>query len=128
MAQLPAGATWNRTVAAPHKIEEALMADTGSVANVLSVAGRSFAGNGQNTGMSFALLKDWSERRSTDKSSVAVAKRAQTAAERIRDASIFLTSPPLIRSLVTTRGFALELKDVVMLETRPRPRSPRPSL
>jgi multidrug efflux pump len=111
MAKLPPGATLDRTVAAQHQLEQDLIADTGSVSNVLSVAGRSFAGNGQNTGMSFALLRNWSERTSKDKSSVMVAKRAQTAAGRIRDASIFVSAPPLIRSLGNTSGFDLELKD-----------------
>ncbi len=111
MAKLPPGATLDRTVAAQHQLELAMLADTGSVANILSVAGRSFSGNGQNTGMSFALLKDWSERKSKDRTSVMVAKRAQAAAARIRDASIFVSAPPLIRSLGTTGGFDLELKD-----------------
>jgi multidrug efflux pump len=111
MAKLPSGATLDRTVAAQHQLELDMLADSGSVANILSVAGRSFAGNGQNTGMSFALLRDWSERRSTDKSSVMVARRAQAAAARIRDASIYVSAPPLIRSLGTTSGFDLELKD-----------------
>jgi hydrophobe/amphiphile efflux-1 (HAE1) family protein len=111
MAKLPPGATLDRTVAAQRQLERAMLADTGSVINILSVAGRSFSGNGQNTGMSFALLRDWSERTSKDKSSVMVAKRAQGAANRIRDASIFVSAPPLIRSLGTTSGFDLELKD-----------------
>ena len=111
MAKLPSGATLDRTVAAQHQLELDMLADTGSVANILSVAGRSFAGNGQNTGMSFALLRDWSERSSKDKSSAMVAKRAQAAAARIRDASIYVSAPPLIRSLGTTSGFDLELKD-----------------
>jgi hydrophobe/amphiphile efflux-1 (HAE1) family protein len=111
MAKLPPGATLERTVAAQHQLELAMMGDTGSVTNILSVAGRSFSGNGQNTGMSFALLRDWSERTSKDKSSVMVAKRAQAAAGQIRDASIFISAPPLIRSLGTTSGFDLELKD-----------------
>jgi hydrophobe/amphiphile efflux-1 (HAE1) family protein len=111
MAKLPSGATLSRTVAAQRQLEQAFLSDTGSVVNVLSVAGRSFAGNGQNTGMSFALLRDWNERKSHDKSAAMVAQRAQSAAERIRDASIFVSSPPLIRSLGTTSGFDLELKD-----------------
>jgi multidrug efflux pump len=111
MAKLPPGATLDRTVAAQHQLELAMLADTGSVSNILSVAGRSFAGNGQNTGMSFALLRDWRERTSKDKSSVMVAKRAQAAAGKIRDASIFVSAPPLIRSLGNTSGFDLELKD-----------------
>ena len=111
MAKLPPGATLDRTVAAQHQLELAMLAETGSVANILSVAGRSFSGNGQNTGMSFALLKDWSERKSKDRTSAMVAQRAQAAAARIRDASIFVSAPPLIRSLGTTSGFDLELKD-----------------
>ena len=111
MAKLPPGATLDRTVAAQHQLEVAMLADTGSVTNVLSVAGRSFSGNGQNTGMSFALLKNWSERTSEDKSSAAVARRGQAAASKIRDASIFVSAPPLIRSLGNTSGFDLELKD-----------------
>jgi hydrophobe/amphiphile efflux-1 (HAE1) family protein len=111
MAKLPSGASLDRTVAAQHQLELAMLADTGSVTNILSVAGRSFSGNGQNTGMSFALLKDWSQRTKSDQSSAMVAKRAQAAASNIRDASIFISAPPLIRSLGTTSGFDLELKD-----------------
>ena len=111
MAKLPAGATLDRTVAAQGQLERDMLADTASVVNVLSVAGRSFSGNGQNTGMSFALLRDWSERTSKDKSSAMVAQRTQAAVSRIRDASIFVSAPPLIRSLGTTSGFDLELKD-----------------
>jgi hydrophobe/amphiphile efflux-1 (HAE1) family protein len=111
MAKLPPGATLDRTVAAQRQLERAMLGDTGSVTNILSVAGRSFSGNGQNTGMSFALLKDWNERRSKDKSAAMVAQRAQAAANGIRDAAIFVSSPPLIRSLGNTSGFDLELKD-----------------
>ena len=112
MAQLPPGATLDRTIAAQHQLEVTLLNDTGSVNNVLSVAGRSFSGNGQNTGMSFALLRNWSERRSADRSVTAVAKRASAAAARIRDANILVLSPPLIRSLGTTSGFDLQIEDV----------------
>ena len=89
-----------------------MLNDTGSVSNVLSVAGRSFSGNGQNTGMSFALLRNWSERRSADRSMAAVARRASAAAAGIRDANIFVLRPPLIRALGTTSGFDLQLEDV----------------
>jgi hydrophobe/amphiphile efflux-1 (HAE1) family protein len=112
MAQLPPGSTLDRTIAAQHQLEVAWLNDTGSVNNVLSVAGRSFSGNGQNTGMSFALLRNWSERRSADRSVKAVAQRASAAAARIRDANILVLSPPLIRSLGTTSGFDLQLEDV----------------
>ena len=112
IASLPPGATLDRTVAAQRQLERGLLADTATVSNVLSVAGRSFSGNGQNTGMSFALLRDWSERRSADKSATMVARRTAAAAARIRDANIFVLTPPVIRSLGITSGFDLQLQDV----------------
>ena len=112
MAQLPAGATLNRTIAAQRQVEAALLGDKATVTTVLSVAGRSFSGNGQNTGMSFAMLRDWSDRRGSNLSAAALMRRVSTKTAGIRDANIFVMSPPLIRSLGTTSGFDLQLEDV----------------
>ncbi|MGH8252676.1 MAG: efflux RND transporter permease subunit [Steroidobacteraceae bacterium] len=110
--QLPSGATLQRTVAAQAQLESDLRADSGAVSGVFSIAGRSFAGSGQNTGMSFVLLRDWSERKAASLSAAMTAKRANEAAARIRDAATVVMSPPLIRGLGTSTGFELELKDV----------------
>ena len=112
IAQLPPGAMLDRTIAAQRQVEAALLGDKATVRTVLSVAGRSFSGNGQNTGMSFALLRDWSERSGSNLSAAALMHRVSTATARIRDANIFVMSPPLIRSLGTTSGFDLQLEDV----------------
>jgi HAE1 family hydrophobic/amphiphilic exporter-1/multidrug efflux pump len=110
--QMPPGATLQRTIDAQVQLESALRADTGSVTAVFSIAGRSFSGNGQNTGMSFVLLRDWSERTASSQSAAMTAKRASQAAANIRDAATIVMSPPLIRGLGTSGGFDLELKDV----------------
>jgi len=110
--QLPSGATLQRTVDAQAQLESDLRADKDSVSAVFSIAGRSFSGNGQNTGMSFVLLRDWNERTAGSQSAAMVAQRANQAAARIRDATTIVMSPPLIRGLGTSSGFDLELKDV----------------
>jgi hydrophobe/amphiphile efflux-1 (HAE1) family protein len=110
--KLPSGAALQRTIDAQTQLESDLRADTGSVSGVFSIAGRSFAGNGQNTGMSFVLLRDWSERKAASQSSAMTAKRANQAAAKIRDAATVVMAPPLIRGLGTSTGFDLELKDV----------------
>ena len=110
--KLPSGASLQRTVDAQTQLESDLHADTGSVSGVFSIAGRSFAGNGQNTGMSFVLLRDWSERKAASQSAAMTAKRANQAAAKIRDAATVVMAPPLIRGLGTSTGFDLELKDV----------------
>ena len=112
MAQLPPGATLERTIAAQRQVEVATARRQGHGHDVFSVAGRSFSGNGQNTGMSFALLRDWSERRRQTSHRPWRQAGARRRPRKIRDANIFVMSPPLIRSLGTTSGFDLQLKDV----------------
>jgi hydrophobe/amphiphile efflux-1 (HAE1) family protein len=110
--QLPPGSTLQRTIEAQKQLEGVLRADTGSVSAVFSITGRSFSGNGQNTGMSFTLLRDWSERKAASQSAASTARRANAAAAKFRDATTVVTSLPLIRGLGTSNGFDLELKDV----------------
>jgi multidrug efflux pump len=111
LIQLPAGATLERTVEVQRQLEQLIRADRDSVEAVLSVAGRNFNGNGQNAGMTFVRLRDWSERRAAERAAPMVAKRAMGSARAIRDASIFVQGPPIIRGLGTSSGFDLQLKD-----------------
>ncbi len=111
--KLPAGASLQRTIDAQEQLEAALRSDTGSVSAVFSIAGRSFSGNGQNTGMSFVLLRDWSERTGGVPVRRCDCGASQPGCQRsIRDANTVVMSPPLIRGLGTSNGFDLELKDV----------------
>ncbi|WP_426336215.1 efflux RND transporter permease subunit [Pseudoduganella sp. R-31] len=112
MVQLPTGATQQRTLKVLEKLEHHFMEDEkASVASVFTVAGFSFAGNGQNAGLAFVRLKDWSERKSPDLSVKAVAGRAMGAFSQIREAMVFAFAPPAVMELGNASGFDLQLQD-----------------
>jgi len=77
----------------------------------VTVAGFSFSGQGQNVGLAFVILKDWSERSGAEHSAQAVAGRAFGALAGIRDAFIFALSPPPIPELGNATGFTFRLQD-----------------
>ncbi len=61
MIQLPAGATQQRTEAVLGQVTRYyLNQEKANVNSVFTVAGFSFKGNGQNNGLAFVSLKDWS--------------------------------------------------------------------
>jgi len=66
---------------------------------VITVAGFSFAGRGQNMGLAFVKLKDWKLRKSADLKASAVAGRAMKAFSQIRDGLAFAFSPPAVVEL-----------------------------
>jgi multidrug efflux pump len=82
-----------------------------NVESVFSVQGFSFGGTGQNNGMAFVKLNDWSERTSADTSATAIAGRAMAGLSGIQDAFAFAFAPPAIPELGTAAGFAFYLKD-----------------
>ena len=108
--QLPAGASLARTQMAMSKVEEFMLAQP-EVANIVTVAGFSFSGQGQNAGLAFVTLKDWSERTGAAHSAEALAGRATGALYGFRDAFIFAISPPPIPELGVAAGFTFRLQD-----------------
>ncbi|MGO4378727.1 efflux RND transporter permease subunit [Pseudoduganella sp. RAF19] len=111
--QLPTGATQQRTLKTIEKVEQHfLKEEKANVASVFSVAGFSFGGNGQNTGIAFVKLKDWSERHGAQNSADAVAGRAMGAFMQLRDAMVFAFTPPAVLELGNASGFDLQLQDV----------------
>jgi multidrug efflux pump len=66
---------------------------------------------GQNAGLAFITLKDWSERKGEAHSAQGVAGRATGALQGVRDAFIFALSPPPIPELGRSTGFTLRLQD-----------------
>jgi multidrug efflux pump len=108
--QLPPGATQNRTLAVMQQVEQYMLAQP-EVQNMVSVMGFSFAGSGQNAGLAFVTLKDWSERSGAAHSAQGLVGRAFGALGKIRDAIIFPVSPPAIRDLGRANGFAMRLQD-----------------
>ena len=58
-----------------------------------------------NAGVSFVILKDWSERKTAELSSASVAQAFTGAAFGIKDGFIFSLSPPAIEGMSNTGGF-----------------------
>ncbi len=112
MLQLPAGASQERTVEVLKKIEKHFLEnETETVNGLFTVAGFSFAGSGQNTGIAFINLKDWSERKRPDQSVKAVIGRAYGMFGQIKEAMVFAFAPPAIIELGTANGFNMQLVD-----------------
>ena len=112
MIQLPAGATQERTMKTIKQVEDYyLEKEKKTVEGVFSVAGFSFSGTGQNTGIAFIRLKDWSERPSADQSVKALAGRAMGALSQIKDAFVFAFPPPAVIELGVANGFDMQLQD-----------------
>ncbi|MBC7857232.1 MAG: efflux RND transporter permease subunit [Burkholderiaceae bacterium] len=107
--QLPAGASTSRTRAVLAQVEDYFRKQP-AVARTIGVAGFSFSGNGQNAGLVFVPLIDWSER-GPEQSATAIAGRAFGALSGIADAVIFPLSPPPIRELGNATGFTARLQD-----------------
>ncbi|MDP1619778.1 MAG: efflux RND transporter permease subunit, partial [bacterium] len=68
------------------------------------------SGSGQNAGLAFVTLKDWSER-GPDMSASAIASQARVALSGIRDAIVTPLNPPPITELDNATGFSFRLQD-----------------
>ncbi|BCV47147.1 efflux RND transporter permease subunit [Shewanella algae] len=109
-AILPTNATQESTLKVLEKVSDQFLADE-NVKSVLSVAGFSFAGQGQNMGIAFVGLKDWSERTAPGSDVQAVAGRAMAVFSQMKEAFVFAFVPPAVIELGTANGFDLFLQD-----------------
>jgi multidrug efflux pump len=110
--QLPAGATQERTIQVLRQLEQHFLEkESKTVEGVITVAGFSFAGRGQNMGLAFVRLKHWDVRQSKDLKAPAIAGRAMKAFSQIRDGLAFAFSPPAVLELGVANGFDLQLQD-----------------
>jgi multidrug efflux pump len=110
--QAPVGATQERTMGVLQKIERHFLEnEKDAVASVFTVQGFSFGGSGQNTGIAFVSLKDWSERTSANLGVAAVAQRAMASFSQIKDAFVFAFAPPAVPELGIAGGFNFYIKD-----------------
>ena len=108
--QLPPGATIDRTTRVIEQVEDFILKQP-EVQSMVGVLGFSFSGQGQNAGLAFVTLKDWSDRKGAEHTAQAIAGRAFGALSRVRDAFIFALSPPAIPELGTATGFTFRLQD-----------------
>ncbi len=106
---LPAGAMQSRTLDVAKQVEHHYMVDEkANVDTMFIVAGFSFAGAGQNSGLSFVHLRDWDQRHD---SAQTIAQNAMRVFSKIRDAQVFALVPPAVQELGIATGFDLELED-----------------
>lgn len=109
---LPAGATYTRTAQVVEHIEHYFLnEEKANVAGIYTVAGFSFSGAGQNAGIGFVPLKDWSVRAGAANTAQAIAARANAALGGLRDAQVFAMVLPPIDGLGSSDGFELWLQD-----------------
>ena len=107
---LPAGATTERTLGVIKQVEHHFLQEE-AVQSVFTVTGFSFGGRGQNSGLAFINLKDWSERKRPDLKVNAVAGKAMGRFMGIRDAMVFAFAPPAVVELGNASGFDFQLQD-----------------
>jgi multidrug efflux pump len=109
---LPTGAVQERGIEVIKQIEHHLLVDEKkNVAGVFSISGFNFGGTGQNLGIVFTVLQDWSKREGAENRAPAIALRANQAFSRINDARVFAFIPPAVQELGNANGFDFELED-----------------
>ncbi|MEG3130913.1 efflux RND transporter permease subunit [Pantoea cypripedii] len=111
-AILPAGATQERTQAVLDQVSDYYLTnEKKNVENVLSINGFGFAGRGQNVGILFVGLKDWSERDGSENSVDGIVSRAMKSFSKIMDGNVVAFNLPPIIALGNATGFDFELID-----------------
>jgi len=111
---LPTGSTAEQTEAVMAKVRKHYLVDEkANVAGLFTAAGFGFVGIGQNTGLGFATLKDWSQRPGKANSVQAVVQRVfQQLAPQVTTGQVIAFAPPAAFELGNATGFDFELKDV----------------
>jgi multidrug efflux pump len=79
--------------------------------HIVSILGFSFSGQGQNMGLAFTTLKDWSERSGAGSDAQSFAGRTMGAMVALRDGFIYTLVPPSIPELGNSDGFTFRLQD-----------------
>ncbi|MBI3348220.1 MAG: efflux RND transporter permease subunit, partial [Burkholderiales bacterium] len=111
-AQLPDGATLDRTEDVIRRMTEITLKTPG-VEHAVAFPGLSINGftNSSNSGIVFATLKPFDERKGKNLSAGAIAGSLNAQYGQIEDAFIAMFPPPPVQGLGTTGGFKLELQD-----------------
>jgi len=111
-AQLPTGATLDRTEAVMRDMADAALAEEG-VVSAVQFPGLSVNGfvNTASAGIVFVTLEGFDKRKDPQLSATAIAGRLQQKYNAIPEAFIAIFSPPPVRGLGTTGGFKLQIQD-----------------
>lgn len=113
LVQLPPNATLERTEATMTSMTNFFRENEKEhVQSVFSISGFSFSGIGQNAGMAFIQLKDWSERTSPESQVGAIIQRGMALNMIVKDATYIMPLQlPAMPELGVSSGFNLQLKD-----------------
>ena len=111
-AQLPDGATLDRTEDVIRRMSEIALKQPG-VESAVAFPGLSINGftNSSNSGIVFATLKPFEERRTPELSGAAIAQSLNISYGSIKDAFIAMFPPPPVQGLGTIGGFKLQIED-----------------
>jgi len=109
---LPSGSSLEQTEAVTNKVRDYFLEhEKEGVESLITVAGFSFGGQGQNMAFGFVKLRDWNLRQRPDLKVKAIAGRAMGAFSRIKEAMVFAFPPPPVIELGMATGFELQLQD-----------------
>ncbi|WP_159567098.1 efflux RND transporter permease subunit [Budvicia diplopodorum] len=112
MVQMPQGATQERTQQVLNEVSDYyLTKEKDNVNSVFALNGFGFSGQGQNTGMVFISLKDWSLREGKENKVPEIVARASKSFSKISDGLVFAFNLPAIVELGTASGFDFQLID-----------------
>ncbi|HWY16036.1 MAG TPA: multidrug efflux RND transporter permease subunit [Rhizomicrobium sp.] len=111
-AQLPEGATLDRTEKVIRRMSDVAMKEPG-VQNAVAFPGLSINGfiNSPSAGIVFVPLKPFSERTSSELSGTAIAQKLQQKYNAIGDAQIAIFQAPPVQGLGAIGGFKLQVED-----------------
>jgi multidrug efflux pump len=111
-AQLPDGATLDRTEDVIRRMSDIVLKQPG-VQSAVAFPGLSINGftNSSNSGIVFATLKPFEERKTADLSGMAIAGQLNQKFGAIKDAFIAIFPPPSVQGLGTIGGFKLQIED-----------------
>ena len=111
-AQLPDGATLDRTEAVIRKMGDIVAKQPGAL-HAVQFPGLSINGftNSSNSGIVFVALDDFDKRKSANLSAGAIAQQLNQQFAGIQEAFVVMFPPPPVQGIGTTGGFKLELED-----------------
>ncbi|SDI25996.1 multidrug efflux pump [Paraburkholderia steynii] len=112
LVQTPPGSTQETTARTLKNVTDYLLHDEKDIVDsVFTVNGFSFAGRGQNAGIAFVRMKDYSQRQHANQKVQALVGRVFGHYASYKDATVLAVNPPSIPELGTASGFDFELTD-----------------
>ena len=113
LVQLPPSASLERTDKVITTMTDYFMnKEKEHVESIFTVSGFSFTGVGQNAGLAFIKLKDWSERTTPESQIGAIIQRGMALNMIVKDASYIMPLQlPAMPELGVSAGFNIQLKD-----------------